>query len=300
MSILNRRAIKTGIKNGDGFTRFQEKFGIDEEGLKKQIRFLYNNNQDTADELIREIAKNEKKFQKMADKKPITEYRGVPIEKVMDMSIEELIGLENSSEVESSDDIQEAPKVSEEVMLEEEIHGLEDEKIKLESQRKQWLSQHRASLKQMDELDEDLTALREKLVRIKEKYNCIAERDNKIVAKANANLKKQQEVKVVLEEKRQKLEKLHRIVIGVCADGTVALLENSSVELDDTGWETIFSDLSNPHRTECQDLRMREITAVAKILAIVKNDDHAHQFELAFDNDEMENAYFSADPSWAK
>lgn len=286
MSILNRRAVKTGIKNGDGFTKFQEKYGLDEKGLKKQIHYFYNNNQDTAEELIKKIARNEKKYQKIS-KKPVTEYKGVPIEEFMDMSMDEFMKIENGTAAD------EEPKISREVVLEDEIHQLEDEVIKCEKQYNKWLGQGYDSIKQMSELEEKLTKLKGELVKLREKYNCIAERRRKITEKANGFLEKKHELEAALEEKRQKLERFSRIAVGVCADGTVTLLapEATDVKLDDTGWEVNFTNLSNPHRTECQELKMREISAVSKILAVVENDNGAHKFEIAFDSEEMESAY---------
>lgn len=54
---VDRKAIKNGIKSGFGFSDFEEKFGIQRDELEKTIRFLYNRNSDTAEEMIREIAK---------------------------------------------------------------------------------------------------------------------------------------------------------------------------------------------------------------------------------------------------
>lgn len=286
--ILDRRAIKTGIKNGDGFTKFQEKFGLDKEALGKEIHRLYKQNQDTADDLIKDIATNEKKFLKASKKKPVTEYKGVPIEDFMNMSMDEFMGIENGKT-----DEEETPKISREVVLGSEIRQLEDEIAKCESERKQWLSRQHDSLKQMSELEEKLTKLKDDLVRLKEKYNCVAERNNKIIARANEFLERKHELGAALEEKRQELEKLSRIAVGVYADGAVSLMEPDAtdIKLNDDGWEVHFANLSNPHRTECQDLKMREITAISKMLAIIENDGGAHGFEIAFDNSEMEAAY---------
>lgn len=299
MSVLSPRAIKTGIKNGDGFTKFEEKFGLDEEELTKEIYRLYKQNQDTASGIVKDIASNEKRFLKSSRKKSVTEYKGVPIDNFINMSIDEFMKIENGTEVNGQ---KSEPKIFEEVLLEDEIHQLEAEVIKHESQRKQWLRRHHDSLKQMSKLEDELTKLKEKLVRLKDKYNCIAERDSKIITKANEILEKQREAEAALEEKRQELEKFSRIAVGVYADGTVDLMEPDTVELnlDDTGWEEHFANLSNPHRTECQELKMCEISAVSKMLAIIENDNGAHKFEIAFDNERMDDAYSSVAPMWSK
>ncbi|MBR0465511.1 hypothetical protein IJJ02_01840 [Candidatus Saccharibacteria bacterium] len=293
---IDRKGLKVGIKNGFGFSDFEEKYGLDKQGLSDAVMVLYKRNKDTAEDLLREITKNEKKREKEREKEPVKEYKGVPIEEFMNMSMDDFM------EIEKGATQGEEPKISREVILEDEIRQLEDEVIKNEKQYNNWLGQHRDSTKQMGKLEERLTNLRDELVKLKEKYNCIAERRQKITEKANYFLGERQKAEAVLEEKRQERERLSRIAVGVYADGTVALMEpdTTDVSLNDEGWEAHFTNLSDPHRTECQELRMREVTAISKMLAIIENDGGAHGFEIAFDNSEMEAAYDTINPTPTK
>lgn len=296
LTTIDRKGLKVGIKKGFGFSDFEEKYGLDKQGLSETVMILYKRNKETAEDLLREISKNEKKCEKERQKEPVKEYKGVPIEDFMNMSMDDFMKIENGTASDGE------PKISREVVLEDEIHQLEDEAIKCEKQYNNWLGQRRDSMKQMSELEEKLTKLRDELVRLKDKYNCSVERNNKITEKANGFLEKKHEIEAALEEKRQERERLSRVAVGVYADGTVALMEPDATELslNDAGWEEYFTNLSNPHRTECQELKVREITAVSKMLAIVENDGGVHGFEIAFDNSEMEAAYYAVNPTLEK
>lgn len=296
LTTIDRKGLKVGIKKGFGFSDFEEKYGLDKQGLSETVMILYKRNKETAEDLLREISKNEKKREKERQKEPVKEYKGVPIEDFMNMSMDDFMKIENGTASDGE------PKISREVVLGSEICQLEDEIAKCESERKRWLSRQHDSLKQMSELQEKLTKLKDDLVRLKEKYNCVAERNNKIIARANEFLERKHELEAALEEKRQELEKLSRIAVGVYADGAVSLMEPDATELNlnDVGWEEYFTNLSNPHRTECQELKVREITAVSKMLAIVENDGGIHGFEIAFDNSEMEAAYYAVNPTLEK
>lgn len=280
--VLDRKGLKIGIKNGFGFTDFKEKYGLGEAELRDAVAILYKNNKKDACNLVKQIEGNEKKRVKPTTKP--AEYKGVPIEEFVNMPMDEFMKIENDIAVNVKADIPET------VILEDEIHQLEDEVIKCESQRKQWLGQYHDSIKQMSKYEEELTTLREKMVRLKEKYNASLERNTKIVNKANEILEKKTGLEVVLEEKRQKLEKLKRIVLCAYADGTVSTMDTScQVSLDDSGSDALYLELVA--RDECQDLRAREIKSLAKLLKIIENSEL--DFEIVYDNAEME-AVFSA------
>lgn len=275
---LKRRDIQDGIKKNWGYTKFEEKFGLDKQALEDAVHVLYKNNKETANGLIKDISKNEKREEKTR-KKP-TEYKGVPIEEFKNMSMDEFMAIENGTP--------KTPEIPEIVLLESEIHDLQDEVAKCESERKRWLARHNDVKKQMSELEEELKKAKEKLVSLKRKHNAISERDAKIVASANEILEKQNSLEGALEEKRQRLESLKRVVICAYSDGTVAPMEESvSVKLDETGSDELYSQLVN--REECQDLKIREVRALAKLLKIVENS--TLEFEVVCDNSDMEEAY---------
>lgn len=275
---LKRRDIQDGIKKNWGYAKFEEKFGLDKQALEDAVHVLYKNNKETANGLIKDISKNEKREEKTR-KKP-TEYKGVPIEEFKNMSMDEFMAIENGTP--------KTPEISEIVLLESEIHDLQDDVAKCESERKRWLARHNDVKKQMSELEEELKKAKEKLVSLKRKHNAISERDAKIVASANEILEKQNSLEGALEEKRQRLESLKRVVICAYSDGTVAPMEESvSVKLDETGSDELYSQLVN--REECQDLKIREVRALAKLLKIVENS--TLEFEVVCDNSDMEEAY---------
>ena len=277
---IDRKGLKLGIKNGFGFKEFQEKYGMDKEQMQDAVMALYKNNKDDAERLLRDISKNEKKRIKECTKLPVTEYKGVPISEIKNMSLDEFMALE-------SDD---KPKeeIPGKILLENEIHDLEEQAVKLETERKRWLTKHHNSAEEMGKLEEELESLREKIVALKRKYNTIAERDAKIVAKANEALEKQHEVKAELEEKRRKLDEMLKIVICAYTDGTIAPMDESvTVNLDDTGADILYQELVN--REECQELKMREIRTLSKLLKIVENS--TLEFEVVCDTAEMEAAY---------
>ena len=208
------------------------------------------------------------------------EYKGVPISEIKSMSLSEFMTLENDDESKE--------EIPGKILLESEIRDLEEQAVKLETERKRWLAKHHDTAEEMGRLEEELESLREKIVTLKRKYNNLAERDTRIVAKANEALEKQHEVKAELEEKRRKLDEMLKIVICAYTDGTIAPMDESvTVNLDDTGADTLYQELVN--REECQELKMREIRTLSKLLKIVENS--TLEFEVVCDTAEMEAAY---------
>ena len=277
---IDRKGLKLGIKNGFGFREFQEKYGMDKEQMQNAVMILYKNSKDTAETLLRDIAKNDKKRLKERAKQPVTEYKGVPISEIKSMSLSEFMTLENDDESKE--------EIPGKILLESEIRDFEEQAVKLETERKRWLAKHHDTAEEMGRLEEELESLREKIVTLKRKYNNLAERDTRIVAKANEALEKQHEVKAELEEKRRKLDEMLKIVICAYTDGTIAPMDESvTVNLDDTGADTLYQELVN--REECQELKIREIRTLSKLLKIVENS--TLEFEVVCDTAEMEAAY---------
>ncbi len=280
---IDRKGIKTGIKNGFGFSEFKEKYGMDKDDLTNSVLTLYKNNRDEAESLLREIGRNEKKREKERKRESVKEYKGIPIDEIKNMSMDEFMELENNTS--SNTQMTEIP---EKIKLENEIHELEEEVAKYEAEYKRWMKKHRTSAEEMGKLEEELKKLKDKLISTKSKYGAIAERDSKIVEKANEVLAKQKESEALLKGKRQRLDELNRLAICVYADGTIVPMDESiEITLDDTGSDDLYLKLVT--RSECQDLKAREIQVLARLLKIVENS--SSEIEVVYEITEMEKAY---------
>ena len=280
---IDRKALKLGIKNGFGFSEFEERYGMDRDNLTESVFILYKKNRETAEDLLREIGRNEKKHEKERAKEPVVEYKGVPIEEFKSMSMDEFMKLENGTANDTQKDT-----IPEKVKLESEIHELQDTVAKYEADDKRWISKRQASLEEMAKLEDELKKLKEKLVSVKMKYGAIAERDEKIVKKMNETHTKLEESRTLLKEKRRRLDELNRLVICAYDDGTIAPMDESiEIILDDTGSDDLYLKLVT--RAECQDLKAREILILARLLKIVENS--TSRIEVACDTVEMEKAY---------
>lgn len=289
---VDRKAIKNGLKGGYGFSDFEEKFGIQRGELEKTIRFLYNRNSDTAEEMIREIAKNEKKRAKVASKKPATEYKGVPIEDFKSMSLDEFMALDSNADscnTVASNDVKTVTPCSKEILLiEEDIANLSDELIKAESETKRWDERYRAHDGQLRELDEKLGKLEADMRKVKEKFDSVVGIAREVREKVDQARENQSRLQAAIDEKRQKLAELKRISICVYNDGTIAPLEDdTSVVINDAGTDDICTVLFSA--AECQELRMRDVRTLARLIAIVKNS--SLDFEVVCDNTELEKAF---------
>ncbi|MBR3246547.1 hypothetical protein IKF87_01545 [Candidatus Saccharibacteria bacterium] len=292
---VDRKAIKNGIKSSFGFSDFEEKFGIQRDELEKTIRFLYNRNSDTAEEMIREIAKNEKKRAKVTAKKPITEYKGVPIEDFKSMSLDEFMALENNETVIESDKViadtnakAVTPRNKEILLIEEDITRLSSELIKAESETKRWDERSRAHDGQLRELDEKLGKLEADMRKVKEKFDSIVGIAREVREKVDQARENQSRLQAAIDEKRQKLAELKRISVCVYNDGVIAPLEEDTpIVIDDTGADTICTELFST--VECQELRMKDVRTLARLIAIVKNS--SLDFEVICDNAELEKAF---------
>ena len=311
MKVLTRKQLKEDVKRGATFKDFEEKYSLDKDALIVEIGRLYKKTPSEVDGLTRKIAGNEKH-----KKKAPKEYQGVPIEQYVGMSVDQLIGLgivekadDDTPEIQAAKAEVLAPEpdvsseeesgISEKILLEESIASKKEELLLLEKQIKQWRKKRREGLQMIEPLNNKLTALIEEFKQNQERYAFLAGCDARIVEKIEGLSLQYSSIQAGLEADCRKLEELTVIPVGVFSNGTVGLLESVLHEftLNDAGWEEIFSNLSDPHKGECQDLRMREVSAISKMIAIFENDKQVHRFELTFDNKEMEEAYYRVAPS---
>lgn len=281
MNLLDRRSVRTGIKSGFGYGDFLEKYGLEKEALESSIKGMYKNNPNDAEEIIKEIAKNEKKRLRKTEKVEITEYKGVPVEEIKKMTMEEFLRLDGKEE-----EIKVPSKLDlERTELEKTIKSLSDKLIVAETEHKRWHIRHKDHLNQILGLDKKLAKLEEDLKQVKAKYDEIVNLDDEVIEKANKALEEKQRLERALAENRETLRKLKMVMICAYEDGTIALFDEAAeISLDETGNEDIFMSLIEDSR--CEELKAKEIKVLARLLAIIKNT--SYDIEVVCDNNELE------------
>lgn len=211
------------------------------------------------------------------------------------MSLDEFMALENNETVIESGKVVAdtnakavTPRDKEILLIEEDITRLSSELIKAESETKRWDERSRAHDGQLRELDEKLGKLEAEMRKVKEKFDSVVGIAREVREKVDQARENQSRLQAAIEEKRQKLAELKRISICVYNDGTIAPLEDdTSVVIDDAGADDICTVLFSA--AECQELRMRDVRTLARLIAIVKNS--SLDFEAVCDNAELEKAF---------
>ena len=90
-----------------------------------------------------------------------------------------------------------------------------------------------------------------------------------------------------LQELRTKIEKRMAVSLAVYDSGEIVILEGADFNMDDSGHAEVYSQLIVSE--ECQELRLKDIKVMAKLLSIASNSER--KINLVCDRPEMEEAY---------
>lgn len=280
---LNAKKIRLAIKNNMGIEGMAENNQCSVEELEKQIKNLFKNFPDKSQSIIAALYENQKKIEK--HKAKMAQRKGYGC--LDDGVLERLISRENTTE-ESYLEItyEELPTKAdriaalneEEEKLKQSIAALQEHLQNLEKQRSQEFDMRRAISAKIETYRQELLAMKEQ---INNSIAKVAELDEAI-AKTKAEIPSKNEE---LAELLQEIEELSAVTILVGSDGTIEAPENPDFVINDEGYQELKAQIID--REECQELRMREITTLARLLKITRTE----KVNLICDNEELELAF---------
>ena len=279
---LTRKDVRVGIKKGLTMKVFCEKYQCSEEELKARIEQLYSKDTKVAKKCLDEIMANGKKPKKQP--KPIAEEVTIQVEAE---EIPETSGFESTTELVNADETSTDTEINKLEVLKDLEESVSQEVIDLESSNKALVREYHICKTKLDECNKKLDEITEEYLACNKVFNETIEEAEKI-EQQRSELKKQWGVKrKVLGDIRAEIERLSTIGIDVYNSGEIAPTEGCEVELDDSGWEGLRESLLTSEY--CQDLRLRDIGVLARLLKI--NEHAGGKITLLCDRSEIENAF---------
>ncbi len=266
---LTAASVVNGIKNNMTIDDFCRKYQCTPESFRDRLGQIYSHDQRNLKRRLSEIEANGKKPRKRS-----TDAKLDPV------------GTE-------LDDSQTGTKQDENTNLKK-LRELENEQsghlIALESKYQELASKHRASKTSLQNLSEKIDKLMLELKKLQETFEEILESNSSIEASMNEISEEWGSVRSQLDVTRKKIQELMTVTLCVYASGEIAPMDGRKIELDDSGWKSIRDELLMSD--ECQELRIKEVTTLGRLLAIVKNAGReGFEIEVICDSSELEKAF---------
>lgn len=280
---ITQRDVRYGIKHGLDTDGFCEKYGCTNDEFERRIRNLYRHG---ASAILDEIHANAKKRNRAGGAKSLLKNAPPPAGSALsapDLAQSTIDDIAISSEPVALTTNPKDPSPLQALRTQERQQS--DEVISLESEHKSIARRHREYIRQLRQIQEDLIKIKADFETKAAEYQTIVEANNQLVLQMNQISQTRSEKVALLEETRRSIESLTTIVICAYENGTIEPLEKASdFELDESGSDTRYTDLLS--RAECEDLRLKDIRILSRMLSIVHN--ATRRVEPIFENTSLE------------
>ena len=279
IKMLDHKGVKNGIKKGMTLEDFCEKYECTPEVLSEQIERLYSHNPRDGKDCLAQMALNAKKARKVdVEDVDVVDQDDVNATITVDR-------LDEPAMVSNPED----SKVSELSELKSKEIIWSRKVMDLETKHKAFASQHRDCLTQLRGIKDDIDQIKNAFLEKCDEYEKVVEENNVIVEQMNEISQQLSIERSVLDETRQKIEDLEKITIFVYSDGTIKSSNGEVIVLDETETRDLFEELLG--KPECEDLRLKDIRTLAKMLVIVERS--SMKVEMICDNDNLEKTYLA-------
>lgn len=269
---FDAKAVRVAIKSGMSEEEFCSKHQVTTEELEDSLTLIFKRDSDEVKDVMQKFAANGKRKRRRHKK---------------------------AAEVEPNQKESESPKPASaqaEPVMPKDVEGLkalEEEKSKalivLELQHKDTCSEHRGCIEQLRRINRELDTLRNKLDQQAKMFRETAEKANYFVEVMAKNTSERRKREEELAKIRARIEELSKIDVAVCADGTIALLDETlDVSLDESGWEELYKQMRCDSKYD--ELKGSEVKILARVLTIKKKSSDL-DLVFVFDNDDLETAY---------
>ena len=157
----------------------------------------------------------------------------------------------------------------------------------LESEHKDLAAEHRALRSRLRELSGSIDQLMAEFQRYHQEFESILSRNAVVEARMNEISAEWSVEREALRATRERIEELSTLTLCVYASGEIAPMDGCEFTLNDSDWESTREVLLL--RDECQELRVKDVGVLARLLMIVKHADC--KVEVVCDDDKLEKAF---------
>lgn len=267
LNALDARDIRQGMKRGIGFAECLTKYNCTANDLAYHIRRLFIGDGDSIIKQMQRISEKNEADSIRRGKKAQKQSRKLAEQAAKNAQVA-TEGVENTSNpppmeisASPSDPLAE---------LHAQEQSLSNTVIRLESEHKRLNGLHCECLDQMRGIQSEIEAIRETLKEKGAAYEQIVQRNNQLVQDMNDISRRRSGHLTELHDIRQQIEALTIVEVFVYTNGNIETADNKvKIAMDDTGNDELYAELIQ--RNDFQDLRMRDIRTLARIVRIVHN-----------------------------
>ncbi|MBO7132309.1 hypothetical protein J6V85_03600 [Candidatus Saccharibacteria bacterium] len=273
---LTAKHIRVHIKNGSTPEDLMAHYSCTEAELKEHIQRLYSQgNGKRAQDILNALKANRKKPSRKSKAGADAAVATIPVTMRTLGELMDDLGIEPPPEKTLAD-------------LEEEERVLSDEVMALESQHKALAQKHHACIGNLRNLQAKLEEIKSLLQSCRDDYEEGVAEANTIADQMNEICNLRREKVVALEAVRQLIEEKKTVTLYVYADGRIEASDNPEFDFDDYGYQDLKPWLSE--REECQNLRVRDIDTLARLLKIDEQAEK-HLLVFVFEDEDLESAF---------
>ncbi len=272
ITLMKAKNVAVGIKNGMTSDDFCNKYQCSLDEFQERVKQLYGHNKKQLKNCFVQITANEKK----ARKEPV---------EVEDAN-------ESAESTKPVAEEQSPEKVSKRRTVElAYLAELEDQQSRrvmtLESEHKELSAEHRSLKMSLRKLSDNIDKLMTEFQTHYQEFEEILSRNSEVEARMSEITAEWTLERTALSDTRSQIEELSVVTLCVYASGEISPIDGCEIDLDDSGWESTKEVLLV--KDDCQELRLKDITTLAKLLMIVEHADS--KIEAICDNAELEAAF---------
>ena len=266
---------------------FCDKYQCSSEEFEERMKQIYGHNRRQLKSCFVQIAANEKKARKEAVSNEVAEVERTD---EADETIDTVGAAEDINTAESVDEARADVATSRRVELAY-LAELEDQQSKrvmaLESEHKELATEHRLHKTSLRELSDKIDKMMVEFQHYHQEFEEILSKNAIVEARMNEISAEWNAERTALADTRSRIEELSVVTLSVYNSGEISLIDGPEIELDDSGWDSTREVLLTDD--ECQELRLKDITTLAKLLMIAEHSDY--KIEAMCDNAELEMAF---------
>lgn len=287
ISRVTAKQFRLFVKEGETLESLQERFSCTEEEIEARLEQIYHRSKKEVQGIMSDLKANRKKPHRKSgdikiEPKTVT-TKDVPGEEIKDNGKDVDVKI---TEIENEKPETNTEKKEAILRLAEKEQNLSDEVISLEVKHKELAQCHHAQMGDLRKLQEEIENIKSALQDCHDKYETIVRDANRVAEEMNSISQIRRERITELESVRQEIKERRKITIFVYRDGSIEAPDNPDFVVNDEGSGELKLELSE--RKECQDLRVRDITTLARLLKATERDEN---LAPEFEDEKLEEVY---------
>ena len=259
LATMKAKNVVVGIKNGMTIEDFCGKYQCSSDEFEDRLRQLYGHNKKQLKNCLVQIEANEKKARKEVEPE----------------STEVVTETAEAGEAATEEHIPNGMSRRVELAYLAELEEQQSQRVMaLESEHKELATKHRSLKLSLQKLSESIDKLMSELQNCHQEFETILAKNSEVETRMNE----------ITEEWNTELSV---VTLSVYASGEITPMDGFEIDLDDSDWQSTREVLLL--EDECQELRLKDIATLAKLLMIVAHSDC--KIEVICDNTELEMAF---------